>query len=656
MPCDPISVAVSNSKDRRATARRLGALAVGLGILLLVELLLRVVGFGGPGERPDPFAGFATSEPLFVAATRPDGTAILRTRPDRVGQFNMQEFSRQKATGTIRLFCLGGSSTFGFPYDTRLSFCAAVARSLTRQYPETQFEVINCGGMSYGARRVLNVMRELTAYEADGFLVYMGHNEYVERRFFAPFLNEAAWRRNLRAGLNRLRIYVAVRRALAPLARKPAQMTDDPFGTGAPLRDDSLRLARDPREDALVEKQFRFVVSEMQALAGKSGSELFLILPAANLRDWAPEGSMWSSDLSVELSRRRDEAFAAAGRLHQAGRHAEALQAIDEVLTLDPMPAAAHFLRGQILLDLQQPGAPAALQQARDLDAVPIRITGKLGAIIREAWTQGQQTPLDAAALLAAASPGGVVGSDMVLDYCHPSPEGHRRIAAMVLPPLMDSLLPGEPARPVRIAELMPPGGEGPDAASSAFGAAWAGQMMLRQGKTSQAESLLRRALELDSDLATAHEGLGRILAGSGRTREAVQELEEAVRLSPQMGNVWNNLGQAYRADNRLEDALAAYRRAAATGSGSGVVHRNMAATLAQLGRLEEALAEALTASQVSPGDALAWVQLAEVHAAAGNLQEARGAYSRALELDPAGESARRGLEALPTPRPRDPK
>jgi tetratricopeptide (TPR) repeat protein len=653
MPCDPISVAVSNSKDRRSAARRLGALAVGLGILLLVELLLRVVGFGGPGQRPDPFAGFATSEPLFVAATAADGTPTFRTRPDRIGQFNLQEFPRMKSPGTIRLFCLGGSSTFGFPYDARLSFCAAVERSLKRQHPEKQFEVINCGGMSYGARRVLNVMRELTSYEADGFLVYMGHNEYVERRFFAPFLNEASWRRGLRATLNRLRVYVAVRRALAPLTRKPSQPTENLFGAGAPARDDSLRLARDPREDALVEEQFRFVVTEMEALAGRAGSELFLILPAANLRDWAPEGSMWNQDLSPQQTRQRDEALAAATQRHQSGHHAEALVAIDRVLELDPMPAAAHFLRGQILLALQQPGAHAALQRARDLDAVPIRITGNLASIIRDAWSRGSLEALDAEEALAAASPDGVVGSDMVLDYCHPSPEGHRRIAAITLPVLLSRFWPDQPAPPIAFSQLVPPGGEGPDAASSAFGAAWAGQMLLRQGRVSESEALFRRSLELDAEMATAHEGLGRILAGSGRTREAVEELQEAARLAPQMSNVWNNLGQAYRAAGRLEDALEAYRRAAAAGGpGAGVVHRNLAATLARLGRLEEALEEALTASRVSPGDALAWVQLAEIHTSMGHLEKAREAYEHALALDPAGETARRGLEALATPQP----
>jgi tetratricopeptide (TPR) repeat protein len=641
-------VAAGSSKDRRSTARRLSALAVGLGILLIVELLLRATGYGGPGHRPDPFAGFSTSEPLFIQASAANGTPIMRTRPDRVGQFNLQEFTSSKAAGTTRIFCLGGSSTFGFPYDHRLSFCSAVERGLRRVHPENEFEVINCGGMSYGARRVLNIMRELTAYEPDGFVVYTGHNEYVERRFFAPFLDEPAWRRSLRGGLNRLRIYVAVRRVLAPLTERPgSQDQDDLFGVGSPARDDSHRQLRDAREDALVEEQFRFAVREMVALAARSGSEMFMLLPATNLRDWAPEGSTWDARLTTERVQLRDQGFAAATRLHQAGNDQEALTAIDEVLELDPLPAAAHFLRGQILLALDLPGAGESFREARDQDAVPIRITSSLSTVIRESWGEGTHDHLDAEQVLAEASRDELVGNEMILDYCHPSPEGHRRIALLALTAILQTYWPDQPIPSLAAADLLPPEGEGAGVASSAFGAAWAGQMLLRQGQLGQAEPLFRRALDLDPDLATAHEGLGRILASSGRTAEAVIQLEAATRLAPGMSNVWNNLGQAYRVAGRYQDALTAYERAAKTGPGSGVIHRNMAATLLQLDRPSEALAQALTATQASPGDAPGWVQLGRTHVALGQFEEAAQAYGQALLLDPGEKSARQGLVAL---------
>jgi len=627
---------VAAGKSSSGAGRRLAAVSVGVALLLLAELALRLAGFGGPGHRPDPFAGFSTTEPLFVPATLADGREVLRTRQDKIGPFNAQEFPRIKAPDTVRLFCLGGSSSFGFPYDHRLSFCAATARGLQILHPEMNHEVINCGGMSYGSRRVLNVMRELTAYDPDGFIVYMGHNEYVERRFYAPFLSEPSWRRRLRTGLNRIRIYVALRRLLDPLrSQSPARIADtDSFGTG-PLRDDSHRQARDSREDALVQEQFHFNLAEMSALARASDVPLFLVLPATNLRDWHPEGTAWDDRLSAPARDHRDAAVAAAHRLQAAGDPAGALARVEEVLALDPMPAAVHFLHGQLLLELGQPGAVEALREARDRDTVPIRITGPLLEILRAAPGSGDAPALDAGEALAAISPHGIVGSEMVLDYCHPSPQGHRQIASLLLPAIAAALWPGEPPLQVTPAQLLPPGGEGADALSSAFGAAWAGQMLVRQGRLEGAAALFRRALALDPDLATAHEGLGRVLAAQGRSMEAISVLEEATRLAPGLANGWNNLGQAYRATGRLEDALAAYRRALGAGVGTGVIHRNMAATLLKLGRLQEALQEATRSTRASPGDALGWAQLGEIEAAMGHSELAREAYGKALSLDP---------------------
>ncbi len=642
-------MAASNS--RSGAGRRLAALGVGVGLLLLVELTLRLAGFGGPGQRPDPFAGFSTGEPLFVPATLADGREVLRTRQDRVGPFNAEEFSRTKPPGTVRLFCLGGSSTFGFPYDNRISFCAATARGLQLIHPETRYEVINCGGMSYGSRRVLNIMRELTAYDPDGFIAYMGHNEYVERRFYAPYLSEPSWRRRLRSGLNHVRIYVAMRRLIDPLRQKPSAESGeaDPFGTG-PLRDDSRRQARDPREDALVQEQFRFNVDEMSALARAGGVPLFLVLPGSNLRDWRPEGSAWDGRLSGSTREQRDTAVATARRLQRAGNLPGALAKTDEALDLDPLPAAVHFLRGQLLMQLGQPGALKALAEARDRDTVPIRITGPLLEILRAAPRHHTAPVLDAAEALASVSPHGIVGSEMVLDYCHPSPGGHRHIAALLLPAIAGVLWPGESPPRLTPEDLLPPGGEGAGTLSSAFGAAWAGQMLVRQGRLEGAAGLFRRALVLDPELATAHEGLGRVLAAQGKPTEAILALEEATRLAPGLANGWNNLGQAYRAAGRLEDALAAYRRALGTGVGSGVILRNIAATLLKMGRLQEALLEASRATRASPGDALAWAQLGEIAAALGQSELAGESYEKARSLDPAAPRAGRGSRAPQEP------
>jgi tetratricopeptide (TPR) repeat protein len=627
--------------------RRLPAVLLGLGILLVVELLLRLAGFGGPGDRPDPFGGFSPGEPHFVRDVNKEDEAVLRVRDDRLGALNAESFPESKPADEVRLFCLGGSSTFGFPYNAGASFCRHLEDALASVRPSAEVRVVNCGAMSYGSRRVLNLLREVAAHEPDGFVIYTGHNEYVERRFFAPFLEEPPWRRTTRGLLNRSRLYVALRRILALAAGSRQAETGDLFGVG-PVRDDSRRLRRTAAEDRLVAENFRFVLDEMAAVARNAGKPLFLVRPAANLRDWAPEASDFALELPEGESRRRDAALASARRLWNRGSGPAALEAVEEALRLDSTPAMGHYLRGTILLALgRRDEAVLALSEARDRDAAPIRITGPLSRAIADAWDAHDLPALDAAAALARESPEEIVGHEMILDYCHPTLAGHRRIAAMLVPAIQRALWPGEPVRPVDWRALEAGEGVTGNEPSSAFGAAWAGQMLLRQGETGRARELFERAVSLDPELATAREGLGRTLAMAGDLEGAIRELEEATRLDPQAPQGWNNLGLVYLAADRPAEAARAFRRALEAGVGGGIVRRNLAGALLDLDLLEAARREIELAIQESPADPLNQVRLGQVAARQGDAEKAREAFLEALSLDPAAPGARQGLAAL---------
>ena len=46
------------------------------------------------------------------------------------------------------------------------------------------WEVINVGAISYASYRTAGLMEELAQYEPDLFIVYTGHNEFLERRTY----------------------------------------------------------------------------------------------------------------------------------------------------------------------------------------------------------------------------------------------------------------------------------------------------------------------------------------------------------------------------------------------------------------------------------------------------------------------------------------
>ena len=103
-------------------------------------------------ETEDPYVGFVSNLPLYVEEEQPDGTRLMVTARNKLAYFNPQKFSRRKPPGTFRIFCLGGSTTFGHPYDDRSS------------YPGWLREILNDGDASRavgGHQRRRRELREL---------------------------------------------------------------------------------------------------------------------------------------------------------------------------------------------------------------------------------------------------------------------------------------------------------------------------------------------------------------------------------------------------------------------------------------------------------------------------------------------------------------
>ena len=148
------------------------------------------------------------------------------------------------------MFCLGGSTTFGRPYDDQTSFCGWLRELLAVAYPEGNWEVVNAGGVSYASYRVAALMEELVAYEPDLFIVYTGHNEFLEERTYGDvrtqspaqhWLTTAATRTRIGAAFHRL---LAVRESGAPWNNLPTDfetVLDNTIGPTSYVRDDDLR-------------------------------------------------------------------------------------------------------------------------------------------------------------------------------------------------------------------------------------------------------------------------------------------------------------------------------------------------------------------------------------------------------------------------------
>ena len=111
-----------------------------------IEAVLRIAGVPARDPGDDPFVGFSGTQPLFVV-----DNGIASTAPAKLRFFNQASFPVKKDPDTIRIFCLGGSTTYGHPFDGRTSFPRWLEDLLKASSPDKNFEVINAGGVSYAS-------------------------------------------------------------------------------------------------------------------------------------------------------------------------------------------------------------------------------------------------------------------------------------------------------------------------------------------------------------------------------------------------------------------------------------------------------------------------------------------------------------------------
>ncbi len=175
----------SQGKLPMSLSKRIVFSLVAISLVLgLIEGGLALIGVKPDSFMPDPYVGFESTSRLFVEVQPESDATYLQTARNRLQLFNDQKFPLTKDKDTFRIFSMGGSTTFGRPYSDTTSFNGWMRVYLRGLSPDQKFEVINAGGVSYASYRVAKLMEELIHYSPDLFVIYTGHNEFLERRIY----------------------------------------------------------------------------------------------------------------------------------------------------------------------------------------------------------------------------------------------------------------------------------------------------------------------------------------------------------------------------------------------------------------------------------------------------------------------------------------
>ena len=664
------------------------SLFVTLFFFLLLEGGLALVGVRPAIDTEDPFVGFAGNSPLFVAD--PADSSQMVTASNKLAYFNKQSFAHTKPAGAKRVFCLGGSTTYGRPYDDATSFAGWMRELLPHVAPETRWEVINAGGVSYASYRVARLAEELAKYQPDLLIVYTGQNEFLEERTYRDLRSASPFKRRVTSALSRTRTYALLQRLLR---QQPESKESDRFelpeevdarldhtvGPTSYERDDRLRRQ--------VLNHFEVNLVRIIRIAHRAGAEVVLITPASNLKDCSPFKSRHSQGLSAEKLQLWKRHHQQAQQFERDGKLSEALAAYRSAAEIDSRFAELHWRIGGTLLKLERyEAARTAFRKAVDEDVCPLRAVGEIPQIIRKTADEMNVPYVDFEKLIdrrcrrehGHASP----GEEFFLDHVHPTIKTNGMLAAAIVERLIESghVTARAPLTAEMIATASKQIESRIDARKHAIALRnlakvlnWAGKhheagslalravkqlpddpeclvmsaaYLARTGRKEQAVENYRRALRFRPDYAIAHQMLGAALVDVGKLNEALQHFTALARLRPRDAHAWQMIGAIHSEQNRYAEALPHFEKAVSLKPDDANIHYNLANALGRLGRRKRAIDHYRRAVALNPGDADARNNLGVMLMREGRMNEAAIQFRHVLRLRPNDKAAAANLRS----------
>jgi tetratricopeptide (TPR) repeat protein len=595
-------------------------------LVAAVELALRLSGYG-----PD-LSLFVTESmggrPYLIM--NPDVKNRYFARVDFTPSTSYDAFALDKTPGTFRIFCLGGSTTAGFPYGIAGSFSSFLRDRLHRLFPERQIEVVNLGMTATNSFTALDIVRELDAAHPDLIIVYDGHNEFYGALGTAS--RESAggsrWITLLTLQLVHSRIYLLARDLYHRLtAGTPESAGQRESGTLMERLAHGQYISYGDPAYVRTRETFRDNLEDITAYCASHAIPLILSTQVSNLRDRPPfvSGAATGTDTTSAATW-----FTRARALDTRGRYA---------------------------------GARHAYERARDLDRLRFRTSGDFNDVIRSFAGRPPVTVVDIDRLFAEASPDSIVGGELILEHLHPNLRGYALMArAYAAEMRARGLLAAAEAWKQR--DTLDDGSGAPVPSMTALDSIAADRRITQltsgwpfspgnshavQADAGPLEPVLRDYLHAKLTWEQAHVAAARAQEAAGDTAAAIAEYRVLINQLPQNTSAYLILAQLLIRTRRLDEAQMRLRQALAIEPGYfayrslGGLALHSGAVDSALFHLRHALARAATPREQCETGFL----LAAALQRAGKHNDARSAARQVLAIDSSFSPARSLLRHL---------
>ncbi len=567
---------VDNARTRLFTFL---ALLIPVVLLALLEAGLRLAHFGA--EYDLVYRRTLAGEPYYVL-NRHVARRYFSFSDVAIPDARDAVFRVHKRPNGLRIFCLGGSTTAGFPYTYNATFPSLLQDRLEALFPDGDVEVVNVGISAINSYSVLDFVHELVRYEPDAFVIYMGHNEFYGALGVASSqsFGKSRWLKLAFLRLEKLKVFQLVRWGVESFRKRWHREGErrDVTLMEEMARNKAIPLDSPDYRRAL--RDFRLNYRDILKTAAQHHVPVLVSTLVSNLRDQPPFVSLERPGLSPEQRAELSRLLKRSRQALSAENGERALSFATDAVAIDSTYADAWFALGKALWkNGQYRQAKRAFVRARDLDALRFRASSDFNKVVRNlAADLGiSLVPMDSA--FAAVSPHGVPGHELFLEHLHPNYDGYFLMAKAVC------------------AALRNYGFFGGDSV-------WA-------GRVAPSDSLLREragVTALDLELAALRiERLTSHWPFNGRVRVAEPTQDPVVK----------------RVAKEIYGGKLSWNQG----------HYDVASAYIQQGRYREAEAEYRAVIKVVPTNFYPYLKLGDLKLAQGKTDEARELYSTALVL-----------------------
>ncbi|MBD3287936.1 tetratricopeptide repeat protein [candidate division KSB1 bacterium] len=648
--------------------------------VLFLEFALYLAGTETTYESRDPFLGFESVVSLFEKVQQ-DGEEVYRTRSSKLEWFNLQEFQARKPVNGYRVFCFGGSTTFGRPYIYKTSYSNWFQVLLQDLMPRKKVEVINVGGVSYASYRIVNLMQEMSGYDPDLFIVYSGHNEFLENRTYQDILETPESVMKLRQALNNLRTYSLIREKWLALKNKDMDSAKQKFEMSrevAPILDQSMGLDRYNRElfqHKAVLDHFETNMQRMIGIAQQNDIDILFIVPPSNEKDFSP----FKSQLSELTPQDKNKWIMhyERGRFDLDDENINsAMESFAKAISIDSAYADLRFRNGTCLFTTgDYHAAKREFTAAIDLDVAPLRATSEIQGVVRQTCGEQDVACIDLVKILenqcARNYNHTILGKEYFLDHAHPTIAVHQLIAEKlaaesikrkIIEPekdwqnvprqaLYDSVMSTVDTiyyamRDLNLAKVLDWAGKHAEAVPFILKAAeqlpdhpeaqyMRGLVYVEKKKYDLAQRDFQRAIALDSTYAKAYNALGSVYEKTDRLDRALRMFKEAIRLQPDSDQAYYNLGNTIYQQGKIKQAEQAYLQALEFNPNYSKAMNNLGVIYLTTGRLDRAEEAFHRTLDMNPANHNAIANLGIIYFQKGQKERARQMFRQALTIDP---------------------